>query len=92
MRDFYQDTESEKKGMFYLNGKKIKLRGANTMGFEQQDVLRRDFNQLIDDILLAKICNMNFWRLTQRPVQDEVNKYCDIFSNPLPILILSISL
>ena len=78
MRDFYQDTESEKKGMFYLNGKAIKLRGANTMGFEQQDVLRGDFEQLIDDILLAKLCNMNFWRLTQRPVQDEVYKYCDM--------------
>jgi len=78
MRDFYQDTESEKKGMFYLNGQSIKLRGANTMGFEQQDVLRKDFSQLIDDILLAKLCNMNFWRLTQRPVQDEVYKYCDM--------------
>ncbi len=65
------------KGMFYLNNRKIRLRGANTMGFEQQDVLNKDFEQLINDILLAKICNMNFWRLTQRPVQDEVYEYCD---------------
>jgi hypothetical protein len=36
-----------------------------------------DFRQLINDILLAKICHMNFWRLTQRPVQDEVYEYCD---------------
>ena len=63
--------------MFYLNGRKIRLRGANTMGFEQQDVLRRDFDRLIDDILLAKICNMNYWRLTQRPVQEEIYEYCD---------------
>ncbi len=77
MREFTQDTESTPKGMFYLNGKKIRLRGANTMGFEQQDVLREDFEQLIDDILLAKLCNMNFLRLTQRPVQDEVYDYCD---------------
>lgn len=77
MRCFTQDIASEKKGMFYLNGKKIRLRGANTMGFEQQDVLRGDFDQLIDDILLAKLCNMNFLRLTQRPVQDEVYEYCD---------------
>lgn len=77
MRSFYQDTVSEKKGMFYLNGEKIRLRGANTMGFEQWDVLREDFEQLIDDILYAKICNMNFLRLTQRPVQDEVYEYCD---------------
>ena len=77
VRSFVQDTDSTPKGMFYLNGEKIRLRGANTMGFEQQDVLRKDFDQLIDDILLAKLCNMNFLRLTQRPVQDEVYEYCD---------------
>lgn len=77
IRSFYQDVDSEIKGMFYLNGKKIRLRGANTMGFEQQDVMRSDYEQLIDDILLAKLCNMNYWRLTQRPVQDEVYQYCD---------------
>ncbi len=77
MRSFVQDISSERKGMFYLNGRKIRLRGANTMGFEQQDVMRGDFEQLIDDILLAKLCNMNFLRITQRPVQDEVYEYCD---------------
>ena len=77
MRDFSQDTGNTPKGMFYLNGRKTRLRGANTMGFEQQDVLRGDYGQLIDDILLGKLCNMNFWRLTQRPVQDEVYEYCD---------------
>lgn len=77
MRSFIQDTTGDRKGMFYLNGEKIRLRGANTMGFEQQDVLRKDFDSLIDDILLAKICNMNFFRLTQRPVQEEVYEYCD---------------
>lgn len=77
MRSFVQDTDSEMKGMFYLNGRAIRLRGANTMGFEQQDVLRGDYEQLIDDILLAKLCNMNFFRLTQRPVQSKVYDYCD---------------
>lgn len=77
VRTFVQDIESTPKGMYYLNGRKIRLRGANTMGFEQQDVLRGDIDQLIDDILLAKICNMNFLRLTQRPVQDEIYEYCD---------------
>ena len=77
MRTFTQDTESNPKGMFYLNGKKIRLRGANTMGFEQQDVLNGNLDQLIDDILYAKLCNMNYWRLTQRPVQDAVYEYCD---------------
>lgn len=80
MRSFVQDTEGSMesmKGMFYLNGRKIRLRGANTMGFEQQDVMRGDYEQLIDDILLAKLCNMNFLRLTQRPVQNDIYEYCD---------------
>ncbi len=77
MRSFRQDTEHEPRGRFYLNGKEIRLRGANTMGFEQQDVLRGDLDQLRDDLLLAKICNMNFLRLTQRPVQREVYEMCD---------------
>lgn len=77
IRSFIQDCTSQPKGMFYLNGDPIRLRGANTMGFEQLDVMRNDFSQLIDDILLTKLCNMNFWRITQRPVQREVYDYCD---------------
>lgn len=77
MRTFVQDIQSDVKGMFYLNGRKIRLRGANTMGFEQQDVMNGNIEQLIDDILLAKLCNMNFLRLTQRPVQEEIYEYCD---------------
>ena len=76
-RTFTQDTEGEPKGMFYLNGSPIRLRGANTMGFEQQDVMAGDDAQLIDDILLGKLCNMNFWRITQRPVQQKVYDFCD---------------
>ena len=77
MRSFTEDMTSEKKGMFYLNGKSIRLRGANTMGFEQQDVLRGDFDMLLYDMLMAKACNMNFLRLTQRPVQKEIYDLCD---------------
>jgi hypothetical protein len=78
MRSFYMDENSNPKGALYLNGNPIRLRGANTMGHEQQCVFKGDFDQLIDDILLAKICNMNFLRLTQRPVQPEVYDYCDM--------------
>jgi len=77
MRTFRQDTETVPKGRMYLNDREIKLRGANTMGFEQQDVFQHNLPQLMDDILLAKICNMNFLRLTQRPVQKEVYEYAD---------------
>ncbi len=80
MRSFTEDNEGklgEKKGMFYLNGKSIRLRGANTMGYEQQDVMRGDFDMLLYDMLMAKACNMNFLRLTQRPVQKEIYELCD---------------
>lgn len=78
IRSFHMDTDSIPKGMFYLNGEKIKLRGANTMGHEQQCVMKGDMDQLLTDLILAKVCNMNFLRLTQRPVQDEVYEYCDM--------------
>lgn len=78
MRSFRMDTENVPKGNFYLNGHRLRLRGANTMGHEQQCVMKGDLEQLIDDILLAKICHMNFLRLTQRPVQEEVYEYCDM--------------
>lgn len=77
MRSFTMDTISTPKGRIYLNGKMIRLRGANTMGFEQQDVMHKNWDQLRDDILLAKLCNMNYLRFTQRPVQSEVYDYCD---------------
>ncbi|MFI4911225.1 MAG: glycoside hydrolase family 2 protein [Sedimentisphaeraceae bacterium JB056] len=78
MRSFRMDENSDPKGQLYFNEKPIRLRGANTMGHEQQCVFKKDFDQLIDDILLAKICNMNFLRLTQRPVQQEIYDYCDM--------------
>ncbi len=77
MRSFVMDENSDPKGAFRLNGRTIRLRGANTMGHEQQCVMKGDSAQLIDDILLARLCNMNFLRLTQRPVQEEVYDVCD---------------
>ncbi len=77
MRSFTMDTVSVPKGKMYLNDKMIRLRGANTMGHLQQCVIRKDWDQLRDDILLAKLCNLNFLRLTQRPVQPEIYDYCD---------------
>ncbi|MCF7837905.1 MAG: beta galactosidase jelly roll domain-containing protein [Candidatus Marinimicrobia bacterium] len=77
MRSFRMDISEKPYGRYFLNGREIRLRGANTMGFEQQDVIRGDFDQLCDDILLAKICHMNFLRLTQRPVQPEIYELCD---------------
>lgn len=77
MRSFEMDTINTPKGKMYLNGQPIRLRGANSMGFEQNDVKNKNWEQLINDILLAKLTNMNFLRFTQRPVQSEVYDYCD---------------
>lgn len=77
MRSFLIDEESEPRGQLCLNGRPVRLRGSNTMGNFQQDVFTGDLEQLVDDLLLAKLCNMNFLRLTQRPVQREIYEYCD---------------
>ncbi|MEI6971714.1 MAG: sugar-binding domain-containing protein [bacterium] len=77
MRSFRMDESKTPRGRFFLNGRELRLRGANTMGFEQQDVFKGDLDQLRDDILLARLCNMNFLRLTQRPVESGVYEMCD---------------
>ncbi|MBN1553409.1 MAG: glycoside hydrolase family 2 [Phycisphaerae bacterium] len=77
MRSFRMDEHSTPKGRFYLNGGEIRLRGPNTMGHMQQCVMKKDWNQLRDDILLSKLANFNFFRLTQRPVQPEIYEFCD---------------
>jgi hypothetical protein len=77
MRSFTMDTVNSPKGRLFLNGEMIRLRGANSMGFEQQDVMHGKEDQLIDDILLARICHINYLRFTQRPVQSEVYDLCD---------------
>ncbi|MCG2462238.1 hypothetical protein K8352_15870 [Flavobacteriaceae bacterium F89] len=77
MRSFIQSETSTPKGRFYLNSKEIKLRGANMMGNIMQCIFRNDYDQLRDDILLAKIVGMNFWRMTQQPNQKEAYEYFD---------------
>ncbi|MEK3884667.1 glycoside hydrolase family 2 TIM barrel-domain containing protein [Paenibacillus sp. PL2-23] len=77
MRWFQMDETGQRKGKFSLNGKPIRLRGANTMGHEQQCVMKKDWDQLRDDLLYAKIARLNYLRLTQRPVQQEIYDLCD---------------
>ncbi|MBB3126150.1 hypothetical protein FHS19_000804 [Paenibacillus rhizosphaerae] len=72
MRSFRMDESEEPKGSLWLNGQKVMLRGANEMGHLQQCVMQGNEEQLIDDILIAKLAHMNFYRITQRPVQEEI--------------------
>jgi len=78
MRKFISDETTTPKGKFFLNNKPIILRGANEMGHLQQCVMNGDFEQLAEDILIAKLCNMNYYRITQRPVQEEIYDYMDM--------------
>ncbi len=77
MREFRMDDTSAIKGTLYLNHKPIILRGANTMGNFEVPVIKGDKRQLIDDLLIAKIAHMNFFRLTQSPEQPEVYNMFD---------------
>lgn len=77
MRFFTMDTDCSPKGVFRLNGKKIRLRGVNSQGREQRLVFLKDYDRLLKDYLLAKVGNINFLRITQRPVQWEVYELCD---------------
>jgi len=72
MREFRIDDTSSLKGTLYLNGEPIILRGANTMGNFEVSVMKGDQQQLIEDILIAKLAHMNYFRLTQSPEQPEV--------------------
>ena len=78
MRKFYMDENSTPKGAFYLNNERIILRGTNEMGHLPLCIMRGDYEQLIDDILIAKVANLNFYRMTQRPVHDEIYTYFDM--------------
>jgi hypothetical protein len=77
MREFRMDDSSDVKGTFYLNGEPIILRVANTMGNFEVPVMKGEEQQLIEDILIAKLAHVNFFRLTQSPVQPEVYDLCD---------------
>lgn len=71
MRKFVSDEKTNPKGKFFLNNEPIMLRGANEMGNLQRCVIEEDFEQLQEDILIGKLCNINYFRIAQRPVQKE---------------------
>lgn len=77
MRKFEMDESRETKGTYYLNGNEILLRGANTMGHLQRAAFEGNHDQIVEDILIARVTGLNFLRLTQRPVQPEIYDYCD---------------
>ena len=78
MRKFHMDENSTPKGKFYFNNARIILRGTNEMGHLPRCVMNGDYEQLIDDILIAKVAHLNFYRMTQRPVFDEIYTYFDM--------------
>lgn len=90
MRTIMQDTTSERKGTFYLNGEPLVLRGTNEMGNLSVPIQHGNPEQTIEDLLIGKAAHLNFWRITQRPVQSEVYDLCDrlgvLFQTDLPMV------
>ncbi|MCQ3035765.1 MAG: hypothetical protein MJ248_06110, partial [Bacilli bacterium] len=79
MRKFISDEKSKPyKGQFYFNNERIILNGTNEMGFLPLDVMRENDDQLLDDIMAAKVANLNMFRMTQRPVLRKVYDYFDM--------------
>lgn len=78
MRKFHMDENSTPKGKFYFNNERIILRGCNEMGHLPRCVMEGNYEQLIDDILTAKVAHLNFFRMTQRPVFDDIYTYFDM--------------
>lgn len=78
MRKFHMDENSTPKGKFYLNNQRIVLRGTNEMGHLPRCVMENNYEQLIDDIMIAKVAGLNFFRMTQRPVLDDIYTYFDM--------------
>ena len=89
MRSFTQDTSGPRKGTFRLNGEPIILRGTNEMGNLSVPIQNGDAERAIGDLLIGKAAHLNFWRITQRPVQSEVYDLCDrlgvLFQTDLPM-------
>ncbi len=77
MREFRMDDTSAVKGTLYLNDEPVILRGADTMGNFEVPVMKGALDQVAEDILIAKLAHMNYFRLTQSPVQPEVYDMCD---------------
>ena len=77
-RTFEAREDTMPRQQYFLNNKRVFLRGANTMGHMQWAAAFKDYDRLIDDILIAKAANMNFYRMTQRPVHSTIYKYFDM--------------
>lgn len=78
MRKFVSDENSSPKGAFYLNGERIILRGTNEMGHLPRAVMDGDDERLLDDIMIAKVAGLNFFRMTQRPVFKKIYDFFDM--------------
>lgn len=79
MRKFHMDRESKpNKGAYYFNNRRIMLRGTNEMGHLPRAVMEGNYGQLLDDIYAAKAAHINYYRMTQRPVLDDIYTYFDM--------------
>jgi hypothetical protein len=60
-----------------MNQCKVTLSEENQLVVHMlQTLMENNFDQLIKDIFIAQCANMTFYRITQRPVEQEINNMC----------------
>lgn len=69
---------NKKSGTLYLNGREIFLRGTNSQAVFSESAIKNDREQIIYDILLAKLTNCNYLRIAQEICPQIVYDYCDM--------------
>ncbi len=67
-RTFESRENETPKGKLYLNNRKIFLRGASTIGHFEWDLCSGHPGQVVEDILIAKAANVNFFRTGPAPL------------------------
>jgi hypothetical protein len=77
VRDMRMVSEGPDRGEYLLNGRKLRLRGANEMGNIANYALHKNADGIFEDLMIAKLCHINFFRFTQRPMDALTYDICD---------------
>lgn len=77
VREVKMVREGPERGEYLLNGKKLRLRGANEMGHLSRYALEGNAEGIFEDLMIARLANLNFMRFTQRPMDQLTYDVCD---------------
>lgn len=77
VREMTMVREGPERGEYVLNGRKLRLRGANEMGHLSRFALEKNVEGIFEDLMIARLGNLNFMRFTQRPMDKLTYDVCD---------------